>query len=259
MTRYFHHMRFPALAGLVLAAATLAISAGPAAAAVCPPGITNPAYCTNTPPTAVTGPDHNVGPTTATLTGTVNGFGVDTRYFFQYGKTSAYGRRTPTQLFTGCPPGVTNPQYCVCPPGVSNPAYCIAPSGPNVSAVLTNLSPKTKYHYRLVALNDNGRTNGADRIVTTANIDPIRSWSAPGKVQHTKTFVLTVRLRTRSALKITLTFGGDSVREFFYASRNGVVHQTIKAPRTPLGKYFIHIGAKAGGSSQKVSQPITVF
>jgi hypothetical protein len=52
MTRYTHHARTVALAGLVSAAA-FALPAGPGAATViCPPGVTNPAYCTTrvTPP-----------------------------------------------------------------------------------------------------------------------------------------------------------------------------------------------------------------
>jgi hypothetical protein len=52
MTRYTHHARTVALAGLVSAAA-FALPAGPAAATlICPPGTTNLAYCTTklTPP-----------------------------------------------------------------------------------------------------------------------------------------------------------------------------------------------------------------
>jgi hypothetical protein len=52
MTRYTHHARTAALAGL-LSAAAFVLPAGPAAATtVCPPGSTNPAYCTTqvTPP-----------------------------------------------------------------------------------------------------------------------------------------------------------------------------------------------------------------
>jgi hypothetical protein len=52
MTRYTHHARTAALAGL-LSAVAFAIPAGPAAAKlICPKGTTNPAYCTTqvTPP-----------------------------------------------------------------------------------------------------------------------------------------------------------------------------------------------------------------
>ena len=52
MTRYTHHARTAAIAGL-LSAAAFAVPAGPAAATlICPPGSTNRAYCTTevTPP-----------------------------------------------------------------------------------------------------------------------------------------------------------------------------------------------------------------
>jgi hypothetical protein len=56
MKKYTHHARTVALAGL-LSAAAFALPAGPAAATtICPPGSTNPAYCT----THVAPPIHSV-------------------------------------------------------------------------------------------------------------------------------------------------------------------------------------------------------
>jgi hypothetical protein len=53
MTRYTHHARTVALAGL-LSAAAFALPAVPAAATtVCPPGSTNPAYCTTHMPAPI--------------------------------------------------------------------------------------------------------------------------------------------------------------------------------------------------------------
>jgi hypothetical protein len=83
-----------------LAACLLAGSTAPAGATVvCPPGTTDPNYCANVPPIAVTGPATDVKETSAKLTGTAGpnvANGDVTRYFFQYGKTTAYGSVTPT-------------------------------------------------------------------------------------------------------------------------------------------------------------------
>jgi hypothetical protein len=94
-------------------------------------------------PTATTGPAENVTATTATVTGTVSPNGEQTNYHFEYGTTTAYGSRTATDNAGG---------------------------GNNdrpVDANLTGLSPSTTYHYRLVATNGSGTTNGNDATFTT--------------------------------------------------------------------------------------------
>jgi YD repeat-containing protein len=92
----------------------------------------SPAVATNRP-TGVIG-------LLATLNGTVNPNGLDTTYYFQWGRTVAYGNTTPTQS---------------------------AGSGSNdtaVSADITGLSLNATYHYRLVATNSKGTTYGADVV-----------------------------------------------------------------------------------------------
>jgi hypothetical protein len=96
-------------------------------------------------PTAMTGPVNAVGTTTATATGTVNPNGQATSWFFEYGTTTAYGRRTATRSAGS---GTSNVQ---------------------VAGALTGLAPGTTYHYRLVATNRDGTTRGADGIFTTAS------------------------------------------------------------------------------------------
>src|SRR5450755_2301227 len=229
MSRYFHHMRIAAIAGVVLPAA-FAFCASPAAAIECPPGVTNAAYCTN-PPSATTTAATDVGTTTATLNGVINSFGVNVRYYFQYGTTDAYGSRTATQTLTGCPPGVSNPQYCVCPPGTKNPAYCATPGTGNVSAVIHGLQPNTKYHFRLISFNGNGEARGNDESFTTHSLAPIRFVHAPGSVKHEKFFRVIVGLRTRAVVTISLLFRDNVLSEFFKGSRERVVSQRIRAPR----------------------------
>jgi hypothetical protein len=94
-------------------------------------------------PTVTTGGASRITQTSATLTGKVNPNGARTTYFFQYGTSNLYGATTgPTDAGSG-----TN----------AKPA----------TADLTGLAPFTKYHYRLVAENSQGRTFGSDRTFTT--------------------------------------------------------------------------------------------
>jgi phosphodiesterase/alkaline phosphatase D-like protein len=83
--------------------------------------------------------------TTATLNATVRAYGTDTTYHFDYGTTSSYGSRSP---------------------GVDADAGSGLTSVP-VTANLTGLSANTAYHFRVVATNSAGTTNGADQTFTT--------------------------------------------------------------------------------------------
>ena len=62
--------------------------------------------------------------------------------YFQYGRTTSYGYRTPNQTKTG-----NNYQ--------------------NVSANISGLSAHTTYHFRIVASNTAGTRYGSDRTFTT--------------------------------------------------------------------------------------------
>jgi hypothetical protein len=76
--------------------------------------------------------------TGATLNGVVNPNGVETKYHFQYGTTVSYGKET-TAVSAGA--------------GTANL---------NESAAIASLTAKTTYHYRIVATNANGTTDGPD-------------------------------------------------------------------------------------------------
>jgi hypothetical protein len=139
--------------------AALALWAVPTEATlVCPPGVTNPAYCTNVPPIAVTKQATHVGQTNATLNG-FSGPGVRngdvTTWHFQYGTTRMYGTQTPTGTVGFCPPGTTNPLYCT------------VPRKQKVSITIGGLMPGTTYHYQIVSTNPDGMTFGAHRTFTT--------------------------------------------------------------------------------------------
>jgi hypothetical protein len=95
------------------------------------------------PPTVVTGAANGVGPSTATLTGSVNPNLKASTYHFEYGTTTAYGTSTPDGSA-----------------GAGN-------SPVSVSAQVGGLSPNTTYHFRLVASNDDGTSVGGDGTFTT--------------------------------------------------------------------------------------------
>src|ERR1700726_893013 len=90
-------------------------------------------------PSATTGAVTATYPTSAVATGTVNPNGVATSYYFEYGpgRESSFAAKTVQQR-------------------AGSGAADVA-----VSMTIAGLSPATSYHYRLVASNDSGITDGA--------------------------------------------------------------------------------------------------
>jgi hypothetical protein len=103
-----------------------------------------------TVPTALTDPAVGVEPSVETVTGTVNPQGTDTKYFFQYGPSTAYGQST-TEADAGS--------------GRADSA---------AEVTIPFLEPDQTYHYRLVATNAEGdRVYGADQMFTTQAAPPL--------------------------------------------------------------------------------------
>jgi hypothetical protein len=125
---------------VVVALATLAATAAGALAA--------------TAPSASTGRASAVTPQTATVNGRVNPHGAPTAFYFQFGQTTRYGKRTSTGDAGS---------------GGSSRA---------VSAPLAGLRPNTTYHYRLVAFSSRGTARGGDRKFKTPQIPTTSSISA---------------------------------------------------------------------------------
>jgi len=91
---------------------------------------------TTEPPTHVSGG-------AATLNGSFLGDGEETKYYFEWGTTEAYGKQTAKEATSA-----TGPQ--------------------SPSSNLTELAPNTEYHYRVIAENESGETsNGEDQNFTT--------------------------------------------------------------------------------------------
>ncbi len=107
-------------------------------------------------PKAATTDATGVGPTTATLNGTVNPQGISAAAYFEYGTSTAYGSRVP--------------------PGGEVPAGSDRTDHP-VSRTVDGLTPSTAYHYRVVGRSAGGTTPGPDRTFRTA--DPPAPGSGP--------------------------------------------------------------------------------
>ena len=86
----------------------------------------------------------DIAPTTATATASIDPNGSVTTYRIEYGTTTRYGNDT-TAAQTGTATGT-------------------------VSVKLTGLRPYTRYHWRTVATNAAGTTNGTDRSFRTARL-----------------------------------------------------------------------------------------
>jgi hypothetical protein len=92
-----------------------------------------------------TGAPLEVTPTSATLTGSLEPQKFATKYYFEWGETTAYGHNSPV------PFGVTS-------------ATGVVP----VETKLTGLTTSTTYHYRLVASNQFGISYGGDQQFSTS-------------------------------------------------------------------------------------------
>lgn len=110
------------------------------------------------PPGATTNAAAEVKATSATLKGSVNPKGAATTYQFEYGTTTAYGAKAPATAKS-------------------------AGSGSEdveVSEPIGGLVKGTLYHYRLVATNGAGTTQGEDKTFTTSTLPVATTEAASG-------------------------------------------------------------------------------
>ncbi len=106
-------------------------------------------FVTGTKPLVQTNAPTGIGSTEATFKGTINPYGVDASYYFEYGLTSSYGLNT-TQVSVGA--------------GSSNV---------EASHAIAELSPGSTYHYRLVAVFGSVKQYGNEVTFTTAPLIPL--------------------------------------------------------------------------------------
>ncbi len=144
-------------------------------------------------PTVSTGAATAISGRSALLGGTVNPGGGPTTFFFQYGATSSYGAQTPTRNAGSGSADVS------------------------VSASLWGLSSGTIYHYRVVATNSSGTTDGGDQTFTTtaAPAPTVVTGSAASATPRTATLSGTVTPN-----------GAATTYDFEYGTTTGYGSQT---------------------------------
>ena len=100
-------------------------------------------------PTVTAGWPSSVTMTGATLAGAVTANGADSTVTFQYGRTSSYGKTV-----------------------TATPSPVSGANATNVTAAVSGLAKNTTYHFRIVAANSQGTTNGPDSTFATSNNAP---------------------------------------------------------------------------------------
>jgi hypothetical protein len=126
------------------------------------------------PPGASTGPVTAIGPTTATVSGSVNPNGVATTWFVEYGASTSYGSQTATTSA-----------------GSGTGSVAISPT-------LTGLKPGTSYHYRVVATSTAGTGRGSDGLLTTSAAPQAVTGAASSVTPTTATLNGTVNPSSRA-------------------------------------------------------------
>jgi hypothetical protein len=99
-------------------------------------------------PTATTHKATGVKSKSATVHGSVNGQGLGTTYWFQWGTSKHYGHKTGSHKLKA------------------------SPSAKSVKALLGGLKAGTRYHFRVVAKNASGTAHGKDMTFRTAAVAP---------------------------------------------------------------------------------------
>jgi hypothetical protein len=134
-------------------------------------------------PTVVTGAATAIAQTSATLNATVNPNGSEvTECTFEYGTSTSYGKTAS----------------CASLPGSGTSAVPVA-------AVLTGLTASTTYHFRIVAKNAGGTSQGSDATFTTPAPAPVAPTALTGAA--------TVVAQTSATLNATVNPNGSEVTE----------------------------------------------
>ena len=101
-------------------------------------------FRTSGAPSAVTGAESSITPTSARLNGSVTPNGLSTTWRFDYGTTTSYGSKTATKSAGS------------------------GTSAQNEAVAISGLKASTTYHFRIVASNSGGTTFGSDRTFSTS-------------------------------------------------------------------------------------------
>ena len=140
----------------------------------------------------------------ATLNGKVNPNGAETKAYFEYGTSTSYGSKTAEV-------------------GVGSGAVTL-----EHSQAISGLSANTLYHYRIVASNSSGSSQGLDKTFTTAGPPSISSTSATPESSG-----------EAATLKASVDPNGQSTTyQFEYGTESGVYTKTVLIPAESAGSGF---------------------
>ncbi len=173
---------------------------------------------TGVPPAATTNAATDINANSATLNGTVNPNGLSTSVKFQYGTSTSYGSET-----------------------TARPSPVTGDSAVSVNAALTGLATGTVFHYRVVATNSAGTTNGMDQALVTG--------AAPTVSTDAATDVTT----TSSTLRATVNPNGLSATvKFQYGTTTSYGSETIAMPSPITGANAISVSTALTGLASGV-------
>jgi hypothetical protein len=176
-------------------------------------------------PLAETGEATVVSGTGATLNGVVNPNGLATKYHFQYGTTTSYGKTT-AEVSVGS--GTTNLEE---------------------SEAITGLTKSTTYDFRIVATNSDGTTDGANEVFGTPASGTLPEFKPSTKQAVSgSTGVLTLQTSTTKTLTCAK---GTSVGEITGARTVGAVVLTFTGCEIKEGS-----GCKVKSAGAKTSGEI---
>ena len=166
------------------------------------------------PPSAATDAASGLSSSGATLNGTVNANNESTTVTFEYGTSVSYG------------------SYAT-----ANQSPVTGTGDTSVSFGLTGLIPNTTYHYRVVAVNPTGRTEGLDQTFTTSAIAPTVTTGSAGSI-------------TPSAATLTGTVNAnnaDTAVTFQYGLTTAYGMSITASPDTVTGTSNTNVSAALSG------------
>jgi hypothetical protein len=169
------------------------------------------------PPLVTTEDATGVGPTSATLNGTVNPESRDTTYHFDFGTTTAYGSSTPTT-------------------GVGSGTAPIA-----VNAPLNPIVAGTTYHYRIVATNSVGTNFGADKQFTTLSVSAAGPFA--GVALLTKTYKVDKKRNVLVDVTCPVTAVGNCVGKDTLTTAGKVRARPVAARRKKKKARILKLGS----------------
>jgi hypothetical protein len=181
-----------------------------------------------------------VGKTEATLNSSVNPRGEEAKYYFEYGLTTAYGTKTG-EVSAGS--------------GSGNLEEALAISG---------LLPNATYHFRAVASNASGATDGGDATLTTLAAAPV-VWTgtATGATETAATLNGTVNpngAETKYWFEYgtTKAYGSKTAEVSAGAGRSSLEESKALAGLSPSATYYYRIAAtNAGGTSYGLGKTLS--